>query len=118
MLCAAILFTRKDRGAAHDDKISIISYNDSTEIFEVVYHNPEVKRDRVFLASFSGVLTYVEDVLTSMRHDVDPFENIQLNSSIHPAILFHVSDMDESVTRDLLVNMVRDAMRFHVTTNE
>ena len=116
MYCSALLFTRKNKGSAYDDKILVSPHEGSHDIFEVKYRNPETNNDKMFLASFSGVLTYIEDTLTSMRMDVDPFEHIQLNSTIHPAILFHVSDMDESGNRDIILNMVRDSMRFSVTS--
>ena len=115
-MCADILFTRAGKGSAHDDRISIRPYNGSCDIFEVKFHTPDLKCDRKFLASFSGVLSYVEDILMSMRCDADPFENIQLSSSIHPSVFFHVSDMDESGNRDIIMNMVRDSMRFSVTS--
>jgi hypothetical protein len=116
MICADILFTQPGKGPANDDKISICRYEGCSDIFRVKFHTPGVAQDRIFLASFSGVLNYVEDTLRSMRCDVDPFENIQVNSSIHPAVLFHVSDMDESSNRDILLNMIRDTLRFTVTT--
>lgn len=115
MYGAILLFTRKDKGSAHDDVITISSHSNSREIFEVVFRTPELKMDRKFMASFSSVVQYVEDILTSMRCDTDPFENIQLLTPIHPNILYHVSDMDESGNRDLVLNMIRDALRFDVT---
>ena len=116
MYCFALLFTRRGKGCAHDDRIFVSPHEDSRDIFEVKYHNPETKKDKMFLASFSGVLSYIEDTLTSMRLDVDPFEHIQLNSVIHPAVLFHVADMSEYENRDNILNMVRDSMRFSVTS--
>ncbi len=115
MIGATLLFIHQGKGAAHDDKVVITPYGGSHEIFEVVYRSPELKTDRRFLASFSSVMRYAEDMLTSMRHDTEPFESIQLTTSIHPAVLYHVSDMDESSTRDLIVNMIGDALRFDVT---
>jgi hypothetical protein len=116
MICTALRFTRKGKGSTYDDRIFISRHEESSDIFEVKYSNPELKKDRMFLASFSGVLSYVEDTLMSMRLDVDPFEHIQIDSSIHPAIFFHVSDMDESGNRDIIMNMVRDSMRFSVAS--
>lgn len=111
-----LFFTRKGKSPAYDDEIYVTPYKGSQSIFEVKYRTPELSRDRRFLASFSGVLQYVEDILMSMRADVDPFEQIQLNTAIHPVVLFHVSDMDESANRDIVMNMARDAMRYEVTS--
>ena len=51
-----------------------------------------------------------------MRCDIDPFENVQLLTTIHPSILYHVSDMDDYATRDIIINMIRDSLRFDVST--
>jgi hypothetical protein len=115
MIGATLLFTHAGKGPAHDDKITIVPYNGSHDILEVTYYSPELKSGRRFLASFSTTLHYVEDMLTSMRHDAEPFENIQLLTAIHPSILYHVVDMDDSDVRDLIVNMVGDALKFEVT---
>lgn len=114
MLCFNVLFMQSDKGAAYDDRINIYSHEGSNEIFQVKYHSPDMRGDRMFLASFSGVLQYVEDTLTSMCHDTEPFENIQINSSIHPPVLYHVSDMDDYTIRNLVMNMLRDSLRFNV----
>ena len=116
MHCFSILFTRRDRGWDQDDKIHVKTYEQSPEIFEVTYTCPELRTDRVFLTNFSSVLAYVEDSLTSMRHDNDPFEHIQVSTSIHPSVLYHVSDMDQAYVRDLILNMARDSMRLGVRT--
>lgn len=116
MVGTTLLFTRKNKGSADDDRITIAPYSDSHEIFEVTYRTPELKTDRKFLASFSTVLHYVEDILTSMEHDMDPFEHIQVLTSIHPNVFYHVADMDDDSIRQLILNMIRDSMRFDVTT--
>jgi hypothetical protein len=113
MLCFSLLFTRPNKTSRDDDKIEVISYEDSRDVFEVKYHTPELKNARRFLGSFSNVLHYVEDTLISMRNDTDPFEYIQINTSIHPSVMFHISDLDESPNRDLIMNMVRDSMWFN-----
>lgn len=115
MSSVSLVFTRKDKGSAHDDRIIITSHSGSREFFDVLFRTPELKADRKFMASFSGVLRYLEDILTSMRCDTDPFECVQLLTNIHPSVLYHVSDMDESSNRDLILNMTGDALRFDVT---
>lgn len=113
MRCATLFFTHKGKTAVHDDVITITPIEQSRGVFEVVYKTPEMK-ERKFLASFNSVLQYVEDTLTSMRHDTDPFERIQVNTSIHPIVMYHVADMDDSSVRDLILNMVGDSMKFDV----
>ncbi len=116
MYFARILFTQKNGGPADDDSITIQAHPESAEIFKVIYHSPDLKTDRMFLAGFSGVLSYMEDTLVSMGHDMDPFENIQVLTLIHPSVLYHVSDMDMSSTRELILDMIRDSLRYSVNT--
>lgn len=115
MIGATLLFIHTGKGPAHDDRIMVSPHAGSHEIFEVIYRSPELKTDRRFLASFFSTMRYVDDMLTSMRHDTEPFESIQLTTAIHPAVLYHVSDMDESSTRELILNMIADALKFEVT---
>jgi hypothetical protein len=114
MHCFSLNFTRMGKRGDQDDKIVVTTHPDSAEIFQVTYSTPELRNAKKFLAGFGGVLDYVGDTLTSMRHDNDPFECIQVSTSIHPLVLYHVSDMDESDTRDLVMNMLRDSMRYNV----
>lgn len=93
----------------------VSTHPDSSDMFQVVYTTPELRSSRKFVASFTAVLDYANDILTSMRHDTDPFDQIQVTTSIHPIIMYHVSDMDESDTRDMIMNMLRDSLRFGVT---
>ncbi len=113
MHCFTLSFTRKGERSDQDDKIVVSTHADSSEIFEAVYSTPELRNARKFLASFTGILDYANNVLTSMRNDVDPFECIQVSTAIHPIVLYHVSDMDEYETRDMVMNMLRDSLRFN-----
>ena len=114
MHCFTLLFTRQGHRSDQDDKIVVMTHPDSSDMFQVTYSTPELRMARKFVASFTGVLDYANDVLTSMRHDTDPFECIQVSTAIHPIVLYHVADMDESVTRDMVMNMLRDSLRFSV----
>lgn len=111
---ASLLFTKPGEGAASDDRLSISAMDESRDMFMVAYETPDHKYTKTFVASRSTVLQYVEDTLKTMRHDVHPFENIQVNSCIHPAVLYHVSDMDDCDIRDLILNTICDSLRFDI----
>ena len=111
---ATLLFTRKGRGPASDDRIQIRSLRNSYNIFKVTYHTPELRMDRSFYTSFEGAMNYVEDVLRSMRHDSDPFEHVQIYTAVHPSTLFHVSSLDEEEPYNIILNMIRDVLRHQV----
>ena len=115
MHCFTLTFTKKGERADHDDRIVVRTHPESSEIFQVVYHTPELQSAKKFLTGFGGVLDYAYDILTSMRYDTDPFECIQVSTAIHPIVLYHVADLDDSDTRDLIMNMLRDSLRFTTT---
>ena len=114
MHCFTLLFTRQNQPSNQDDKITVTTHPDSSDMFQVTYSTPELRTAKKFVASFTAVLDYANDILTSMKHDTDPFERIQVGTSIHPLVLYHVADMDDFATRDTIMNMLRDSLRFSV----
>jgi hypothetical protein len=57
------------------------------------------------------VLTYIRNLLCTLEHDTDPYEHVQLTTAIHPAILFHVSDMDKFEVRDKFESLLKRLLR-------
>jgi hypothetical protein len=47
---------------------------------------------------------------------MDPFENVQLTTVIHPVIFYRVSDMGRPDTRSTLLDMIQTALRTDVRT--
>ena len=113
-----ILFTRKNRGSTHDDTIDITVVKGCPEMFSVAYMSPEFVKERRFKASYSSTLQYVEDILASLQYDTEPFELVQIMTAIHPTVLFHVADLWNPDIRNVLMNQVRDSMRFDVTRSD
>jgi hypothetical protein len=48
--------------------------------------------------------------VTFQAHDTDPFESLQVETAIHPAILYHISDFDEQHVRRLVEDTVDSAL--------
>jgi len=115
MINAELLFVRTNGRPSQDDKITVSRVVPGADLFTVTYSTPEFKHKKEFVTDARKVCRYIEDTLTSMRHDIDPFENVQVNTTIHPAILYHVSDLDCCNVRDLIMDMIYDALNFHVT---
>lgn len=115
---AALLFTRKGKGPRHDDRISICSIPECAEAYRVTYRTPELSRDKEFTTSYHGVMQYLEDVLFSMVHDLDPFENIQVYTAIHPSVFYSPGDMADEDIRRLILNMIRDGLRHDISRTE
>lgn len=110
----SVFLTRVGKRPSQDDRIYIHGTKDSRDLFRVVYHTPDVKQNKTFTTPEHRVFDYLEDVLTSLRRDSDPFEYIQINTAIHPSILFHISDLDDEDVRELILGMIRSAMRMDI----
>lgn len=111
MIKATLFFTKKNDT---DDIITIRSSEVVPDLYSVRFETPDMKTAKKFMISGDRVLDYVEDILYSLSRDTDPFEHIQLSTSIHPSVMYHVSDLDDRVIRKLIVTMIRDAMRFQI----
>lgn len=114
MIKASIYITRTNEPSSGDEKITISETEDSRDLFKVVYKTPEFRARKAFVTTESRVLDYVEDILESLQHDTDPFEYIQVDTIIHPPILYHISDLDEKGIRKLILGMIQTAMRMDV----
>jgi len=115
MIKAELFLTRVgEPRASNDDTIKIAESPDARELFVVTYRTPDYVSRKRFIASEHRVLDYVEDILVSLQHDTDPFEFVQINTVIHPTIMYHVSDMDKASIRELILNVIRTALRTDV----
>lgn len=115
MHTATLLLTRQNETSARDDRMIISHIPGCPEMFRVTFMSPEFRKSRHFTASYSSTLRYVEDILVSLQHDLDPFEMVQAYTSIHPAVIYHVADMSDCCVRKIILNQFRDALRFDVS---
>lgn len=113
MINISYIMTRKDEGASRDDRIDVRAFNE-TGLYRVTYSTPEFRRNKTFVATESQVLDYLEDVLFSLSRDTEPFDRFQLNTCIHPPVMYHVADLYEEDVRRMILNMSRDAVRLNV----
>lgn len=81
----------------------------------VYFKTPEFEKKKKFITTESRVIDYIEDILSSLEHDSDPFEDVQIETAIHPVILYHVTDMEDANIRDRVLGMIRMALRMKVT---
>jgi hypothetical protein len=116
MITATLIITSKDKPSSHDDTITISAVEDSRAVFEVVYSTPDWKVPRTFTTRDLNVLDYIEDTLKSLSYDVDPFQAVQLYTSVHPSVMYHIADMSDPAIRRLILNQIRDAMRFRTVS--
>jgi hypothetical protein len=113
MLKAKLFFTRR-QGA--DDIIQL--YEDDTffEMVRVVYTpGDHAKKSNEFYLTRSAALEYIDSILSSMGYDADPFDFVQLQTAIHPSILFSVSDVSVRSTRTRIDEMVNQSLKATVS---
>jgi hypothetical protein len=112
MLKVKLFFTRKQ---GEDDILQI--YDDETyfEMGRVVYTpGDHTKKSNSFYLPRREILRYVSTILKSMETDTDPFEYVQIQSSIHPSVIVSVADVSERQTRWQLEDMVEQALYANV----
>ena len=100
-----------DATSATDDIIRIFEDDDYHEMYRVVYSAPDMKRKSTFYMTKTRVLTYVSDILKSLRYDAVPFEAVQVTPAIFPSVVYHVAELDDSNVRHLILDVVDTSLR-------
>jgi hypothetical protein len=116
MIKTSLYLTQRGMGRAHDDVIHVSENEGSRDLFDVQYITPDLKKSKRFTLTESKVMDYLSDILHALPADMDPFENVQLTTVIHPVIFYHVSDMARPDTRSTLLDMIQTALRTDVRT--
>lgn len=106
---ATIRFVRDANDQREDDILRIYD-TDCFDLFRVIFRANDMKRSSEFMATRHQVLQYIAEILHSLTHDSDPFESIQVDTAIHPSILYHVIDMDEAHIRRLVEDTIDSAL--------
>jgi hypothetical protein len=94
-----------------DDILSIYEDDSYLEMYRFVYQAADLHRKHTFYLPRSKVIPYVSDLLKSLTHDIEPFEAVQVSSSIFPSVVYHVSDLDDPDVRHLIEDMVSTSLR-------
>jgi hypothetical protein len=111
MRTSTTLYIQRTAESRGDDIVQISPSDDYVDMFMIRYSTPELKKKRVFYMTRSKVLAYVSDLLKSLTHDIEPFEAVQVSTSIHPSVVYHVADLDDVDVRRLIEDMVDMSMR-------
>ena len=112
MLKATLYIQRTTSRSSEDDDI-IRMYDDDEyrDMIRIVYSTPELKKGFEFYMTVPQTLQYLSDTLKTLSHDAQPFEHVQVSTSLHPSVLYHVSDLDCCQTRHLIEDTVETALR-------
>jgi hypothetical protein len=107
-----LFFTRR---AGADDIIQMFDDETHVDMVRVVYTpGDHTKKSNEFYLTSRDVLSYVNNILKAMNNDIDPFEYVQLQTAIHPTILFSAMDVGVRRTQDLIDDMIFQSIRVNV----
>lgn len=109
-----IRLIRNQNKEREDDVIELFDDSDFDEMVRITFRPAHCKK-REFYLHISRAVDYVSTVLKTLTHDTAPFENVQVDTEIHPTILYHVGDLDEPAIRHLIEDTVEAALRRPVT---
>lgn len=106
-----LIFTYDDTSDDRPDDILAVTPTDERNSFRVIYRPGDFdSKQNVVYMSYYEVQRHVRNVLNSLRYDVDPFERVQLILPAAPSVFYHVSDLDSADVRDLIYDMIEDAL--------
>jgi hypothetical protein len=107
-----LYFTRRN---GSDDIIQMYDDETHVDMVRVVYTpGDHTKRSHEFYLTSRDVLSYVNNILKAMNNDVDPFEFVQIQTAIHPSIMFSAIDVGCRRVQDTLDDMIFQAIRVNV----
>ena len=112
MLKVKLFFTRRN---GDDDIVQMYDDETHVDMVRVVYTpGDHTKKSNVFHLTTRDVLSYVDNIFKAMGNDVDPFEFVQIQTAIHPSIMFSAMDVHSRRIQDTLDDMIFQAIRVNV----
>jgi hypothetical protein len=112
MLKVKLFFTRRN---GDDDIVQMYDDETHVDMVRVVYTpGDHTKKSNVFHLTTRDVLSYVDNIFKAMDHDTDPFEFVQIQTAIHPSIMFSAMDLSSRRIQDTLDDMIFQAIRVNV----
>lgn len=106
-----LIFTYNDTSDDRPDDVLTVYPTDSRSSFRVVFKPGDFEtKQNVMHMSYYEVQRHVRNVLNSLRYDTDPFERIQVILPAAPSVFYHVSDLDDVEIRELIYDMLEDAL--------
>lgn len=106
-----VRFLRNRTTSDEDDVLRVFEDTDFEEMLRVTFHPAGQKRMAEFYLSREGVLNYISTILKTMSYDTAPFHEVQVDTVLHPSILYHTSDLSTREVRNMVVDTIDDALR-------
>lgn len=113
MLKVKLFFTRRN---GPDDIIQLFDDETYFEMVRIVYTpGDHLKKSNEFWLTRRDALSYVSRILKSLESDNDPYEYVQVQTAIHPSVMYPVVELERTQTRHLIEDMVMDAVHANVS---
>lgn len=113
MLIATIHFLRTNEA---DEILKIFKVN--SDSYKCTFFPGELRAHYSFRQDKRTVLDYIDTTLRAVvNDDVDPYEQVQISTMIHPRILFHVIDLEKAETYERLWDILTSAFSFPIVKN-
>jgi hypothetical protein len=106
-----IRLLRKTLEETDDDVIRVYEDPDFAEMYRVTFRSSDIKKASEFYLDGGRAVAYISTILKSLTYDTDPFEKIQVDTAIHPSVMYHVSDLDQCSVRHLIEDMIDSSLR-------
>lgn len=110
-----LIFTYDDHRDDRPDDVLTVYRSQVEDQFKVVFApgDYEIKKNVGYLDRHV-LQRHIHNILNSLTHDMDPFERVQVLTSMAPSVFYHVSDLENASTRDLIYDMIDDALDINV----
>ena len=111
MLKVTLHIQRANAPSSEDDVIYMYDDDEFRDMVRIVYSTPDWKKSSEFFLPITKAVDYIHTTLKTLTHDSQPFEYLQVTTSIHPSVLYHVADLDDSEVRYLIEETIEAALR-------
>lgn len=93
-------------------------YKLANDMFKCDFYPSDVNYRYTFKLNRSFLLDYIGGTLEMVAHDdMDPYEQVQITTFIHPRILFHVADLSKPGTYQRMLRMLTMTMNTPILKN-
>lgn len=106
-----IRLLRKTLSESDDDVIHVCDDTEFAEMYRVTFRPAGSKKMSEFYLDAGRTMAYIATILKTLTYDTDPFEKIQVDTAIHPSVMYHVSDLDDSSVRHLIEDSIEASLR-------
>lgn len=98
-------------GVKGDDVLTMRDDNWHQDLLRVRFAPCELDSHNEVYLDRESAIEHLSTILKTLPYDADPFEFLQVETGIHPTVLYRVSDLKDRSLRYLLEDIVGNALR-------